>query len=298
MKTKLSYIICFVGLIGFCGCSNTETESVTDNNVMRFEMVHPYQAISKAESRANDTGFDSGDRVGVYITTHDTPLLLAGNYVNNERIEFNGSSWIPARTIYWDNGNYDVMAYYPYQSVVSSVDDLPFSVATDQTTTRSTTSLGGYEASDFLFAKKTTVAASSSAVKLQYQHKMSRIVVRLIKGEDYEGDLPSTAEVYIHNTVPTATIDLSAGVVTRYQYGTTQSIKAKSLDNNQYAAIIVPQRIDNSQPLIEVIAKGVSYLWESKFVFKPGIQHTVSLIIDKNPEQVKIDIGGEIQNWQ
>lgn len=44
--------------------------------------------------------------------------------------------------------------------------------------------------------------------------------------------------------------------------------------------------------------KGVSYLVESSFLFKPGIQHTVSITIEKNPEQVKIDIGGEIEDWE
>ena len=65
-----------------------------------------------------------------------------------------------------------------------------------------------------------------------------------------------------------------------------------------YAAIIVPQRLDNRQPLVEVIMKGVSYLYESKFVFKPGIQHSVQLVVSKNPEQIKIEIGGELENWE
>ena len=59
----------------------------------------------------------------------------------------------------------------------------------------------------------------------------------------------------------------------------------------------MPQRIDNSKPLVEVVMKGVAYLVESRFVFKPGIQHTVTVVISKNPEQVKIEIGGEIENW-
>ena len=123
-------------------------------------------------------------------------------------------------------------------------------------------------------------------------------MVKLIKGEDYEGDLPEDAEVYVHNTVPSATIDLSVGVVTRNPHGTSQSIRAKSLGNHKYTAIVVPQRLDNRQPLVEVIMKGVSYLYESKFLFKPGIQHTVQLAVSKNPEQIKIDIGGEIENWE
>ena len=42
--------------------------------------------------------------------------------------------------------------------------------------------------------------------------------------------------------------------------------------------------------------KGVAYLVESRFVFKPGIQHTITVVISKNPEQVKIEIGGEIED--
>lgn len=44
--------------------------------------------------------------------------------------------------------------------------------------------------------------------------------------------------------------------------------------------------------------KGVSYMYESKFVFKPGVEHLVNLIITNNPDNVKIEIGGEVENWQ
>ena len=126
---------------------------------------------------------------------------------------------------------------------------------------------------------------------------MSRMLIQLVKGEDYEGDLPEDAAVYLHNTAPDATIDLSAGLVTRDPYATAQSLRARSLGNHRYAVLTVPQRLDNRQPLVEVVMQGVSYLYESKFVFKAGIQHTVQLVVSKNPEQIKIEIGGELENW-
>ena len=79
--------------------------------------------------------------------------------------------------------------------------------------------------------------------------------------------------------------------------GTRQTITAHQDDEYSYSAIIVPQRVDNRMPLIEVVIKGVSYLFESKFQFKPGVEHLVNLTITENPEQVKIDIGGEIKGW-
>ena len=87
-------------------------------------------------------------------------------------------------------------------------------------------------------------------------------------------------------------------MATRYVKGTRHTIVARQDDAASYSAIIVPQRIDNRMPLIEVVMNGVSYLYESKFQFKPGIEHLVNLIISDNPDQVKIEIGGEIQNWQ
>lgn len=127
---------------------------------------------------------------------------------------------------------------------------------------KTATALGGYEASDLLFATTKDVKASDSPVRLTFKHIMSKLKIRLIKGEDFEGDMPTTAKVYIHNTVPTATIDLQAGVATRYVKGTRQTIVAHQDGDTSYSAIIVPQRIDNRQPLVEVEMMGVSYLFE------------------------------------
>lgn len=279
------------------GCSDNESPlpATEDENAMSFNVMHPRQVATN--TRVTSTAFEAGDHVGLFITRQDAPLEVSGNYVNNAALTFDGSQWNPEKPIYWDGGTYNIYAYYPQVSPVVSVDNFPFSVSTNQNTPGSGEEPGGYEASDFLWASKLNATASGTPVNLQFSHRMSRMLIRLVKSEDYEGDLPEDAEVYIHNTVPQATIDLSAGVVTRDSHGTRQSIQAQNLGSHKYAAIIVPQRLDNRQPLVEVIMKGVSYLYESKFVFKPGIQHTVQLVISKNPEQIKIEIGGELEDW-
>lgn len=127
---------------------------------------------------------------------------------------------------------------------------------------------------------------------------MSKVTIRLVKGEDFEGDMPTDAVVYVHNTVPEATVDLSAGIVTRNTFGTRATITARQNSDYMFSAIVVPQRIENRMPLIEVVMKGVSYVYESTFQFKPGTEHLINLIISDNPEQIKIEVGGEIQDWQ
>ena len=277
-----------------CGDESLQAPNTLDAQTtpMTFAISHP------GGTRATETDFEVNDKIGLYVAKADAPLEIGGNLVNNEPLTYDGTKWNATRTLYWDEGTYNAFAYYPYISKVSSIEDLPFCVSTDQSTSKTETTLGGYEASDLLFATSKNLTASTSPVPLQFKHIMSKLLIRLIQGEDFEGEMPTTATVYVHNTVPEATIDLQAGVATRYVKGNRQTIIAHQDDDYIYSAIIVPQRIENRMPLIEVIMNGVSYLFESKFQFKPGTEHLVNLIISDNPDQVKIDIGGEIQGWQ
>lgn len=283
-----------LALLALVACADDNEPQYKDarHTPMTFEVTHPSQ------TRATATCFEGGDRIGLYVAQADAPLEIGGNLVNNEALTYNGSSWTAAHTLYWDEGTYNAYAYYPYIQGVSSIDDQPFSVATDQSTAKTATALGGYEASDLLFATTKGIKASASPINLTFKHIMSKLKIRLVKGEDFEGEMPTTAQVYIHNTVPTATIDLQAGVATRYVKGTQQTITAHQDDDYVFSAILVPQRVENRQPLVEVVMKGVSYMYESKFVFKPGVEHLVNLIITNNPDNVKIEIGGEVENWQ
>ena len=287
------FALTILGLVS-CGEESNLTPQPLDakSTPMTFKVSYPGQ------TRATETAFEKNDTIGLYVAATDAPLEIGGNLVNNEALTYDGSNWSASRTLYWDEGTYNAYAYYPYIKGVSSITDQPFTVATDQSTQKTSSKLGGYEASDLLYASSKSITASASPIPLTFKHIMSKLKIRLVKGEDFEGDMPTTATVYIHNTVPTATIDLQAGVATRYVKGTRQTIIAHQDDETSYSAIIVPQRIDNRMPLIEVGMKGVSYLFESKFQFKPGTEHLVNLIISDNPDQVKIDIGGEIVGWQ
>ena len=279
-------------MLASCTDGKDEPKSIGNNGKteMKFNLSHPSQ------TRATDTSFEQGDAVGLYVAEASAPLEIAGNIVNNERLVFSGSDWAAGHKLFWDNGSYNVYAYYPQMTQITSVTDLPVQVSTDQTVSGGQ-EMDGYEASDFLYASSLGVAASANPVNLKFRHIMSKLSIRLIKGEEYEGDIPTDAVVYIHNTVTDATIDLAAGVATRDPRGTRRTVTARRNSQANYSAIIVPQRLDNRVPLIEVVANGVSFLYESKFQFKSGMHHLVSLVMDKNPEQIKIEIGGEITDW-
>ena len=296
MKKRILYIGVALSIMIFAACSSdndvsTEAPKSAKETPMTFDVIHPSQ------TKATATEFENGDKIGVYIAKTDMPLEIGGNTLNNEQLTLTSGTWTPSKNLFWDEGTYNAYAYYPYMDV-TSIEDQPVSVATDQSSPETDGKLSGYEASDLLYAKTSNVAASTSPVTLNFKHIMSKLTIRLVKGEDFEGDMPTDAEIFIHNTVPTATFDISAGIVTRDVKGKKTTIKARQESDFQFGAIIVPQRLDNRVPLVEVVMKGVSYLFESKFLFKPGVDHLVNLVITDNPEQVKIEVGGEVENWQ
>lgn len=291
MTAMKRYGILLVAVLLCMACNKEHTTTLPDDAAMRFEMKHP-------ATRATATAFEQGDRIGLYITEYDgdaaAPLQISGNWANNVAASLDGEGWTTAKKIFWSDNKMDVYGYYPYMTPVS-IDEQPFAVALDQSTERNGDQLGGYEASDFLWAKSEGVAQTEGTVALQFAHRCSKLVVKLVKGPSYEGDLPDNATVYIHSVVPTATIDFTTGVVVKDLFGEMATIKTRKIDNATYEAIIVPQRLDSRRPFIEVVVNGVSYLLEDTFNFKAGKQHTLSLTINSNPDQVEIEIGGEIE---
>lgn len=291
MKSYKPLLLCgaslfsLLSVFSLASCNSEDTPAPVDDREIAF--ICEYDDAT----RATDTKFENNDQIGIYMTAKDSPLQIGGNELNNELFSYNGKTWTAARKVYWDNGTHDVYAYYPYAAKVNDTEDYTFTVKEDQS------AHADFTASDFLWASKTGVTASASPVTLKFSHRMSKAVVKLEKSADYEGNIPSDCEVYIHNTVPTASVDLSSGGVSKDIYAGTGVIKAKKISNTEYQAIVVPQNIESRRPLVEVVSQGVSYLMEGKISFKQGYAHTLVVTLSKNPTQTKIEIGGSIGGW-
>ena len=281
-------------------CSSDDSIAPSRSMAVRFTAYHP----SSIATRAGFSAFEKDDRIGVFVYSDTTTLQLAGNYISNEPFTFSGSEWNARRELNWNEGTYNVRAYYPHVMEINSIEDCHVSVATDQSIGRgeykspdTDAPLSAYEASDILFAEANGIVATNSTVPLYFHHTMSRIVIRIIKGEDFEGELPKNLCVYVHSTVTEATLNLNNGTVTKDIRAPHKTIKARQESDYTYAAIIVPQRINTRSPLVEVEVNGTSFLYESMFNFKPGTQHIINFIIDKNPNQNLLSIGGEKTGW-
>ena len=170
-----------------------------------------------------------------------------------------------------------------------------FEVATDQSTPQTEDAPGGYEASDIMWTKAEKVSRNDGTVRLQFNHMMTRVVVEIVCGDKFEGELPKDIDVRIYNTVTSAIVDWRIGSLEAYAQGGRKTIKMRKLDRDTFDAIVVPQFIQRSTPLIEITMEGIAYLLETSMSFRPG--KTVKLNTSPDQEKIEISIDGEVGDW-
>ena len=294
MNSNIS-IIALAALL-FVGCSS--------DNQVGFENPDIIKVVAELPggSRATLTEFENGDKMGLYAVEYNgeevAPVQVSGNYLNNEPLVYQDEEWSSARTLYWSDKKCDFYGIYPYREL-PSLQNVLFEVATDQSTLKGEDALGGYEASDLMWAKAEGVSREDGQVNLQYKHLMSRVIVKIERGANYEGELPQDIVVHLYNTATTAKVDWVTGNLEKYMYSDNKTITMRQLDGNSFDAIVVPQFIERSTPLVEITMQGIAYLLEMSMSFRPAMQHTITVTLHTSPvqEKLEISIDGTIDDW-
>lgn len=270
--------ILFALILASFSCQKENVEITASNdNVMEFELG--------IATKATATSFETGDKVALYAVEYpeeaSTPELnITGNLINGEQLEYDGTTWKCERTLYWNESPCDFYAIYPYMELVS-INEHHFEVALDQNQDFS---------SDILWAKAQNVKQTDGPVRLEFEHLMSRCVVKLTKGDKFEGEIPDDVVTLIYNTNTSGVLDFEKGSVRLDPQGLRKTITMRKLSNTQFEAIVLPQNIERRTPLIEVTMGGIAYLLEYSLSFKAGYSHTINLILNTSPDQEKIEI--------
>lgn len=242
-------------------------------------------------TRVNDNGFCDGDVMGVYIVDYDgnTPgtLQVSGNRGDNVRHTFDEAAykWNSAYDLYWKDKHthIDVYGYYPFGSP-ESIDAYGFTVQRDQSTSSENGTMGGYEASDFLWGKAENVAPTTSVVRLSMSHRMANARVTLVEGTGFEaGEWVKTEKtVLVTNLCREATINLADGTVTQ-NGGIESTATIPSRVNDEWRAIVVPQSVAAGTTLFSITIGGVPYKFSKNenFTYMPGRMSNFSIRVDK-----------------
>ena len=284
----LTYILAFCHLLA--GCSDDLfTDDTGRGNGKKITLSGEIDQL--AVTRVNDNGFADGDVMGVYIVDYNgnTPgtLQLNGNRADNVRHTFDEAAykWNSAYDIYWkdDHTHVDIYGYYPFGSP-ESIDAYQFTVERDQSKPSEDGTMGGYEASDFLWGKVADVAPTDKVIRLPMAHRMANARVTLTEGTGFaDGEWEQTERVVLAtNLIREATINLADGTV-KASGGIEQTSTMPARVGDEWRAIVVPQTVPAGTTLFSITIGGIPYKFSKNeaFTYTAGKMSNFTIRVDK-----------------
>lgn len=284
----MRYRFIFLGILAsvlFDSCS--ENDHLTGGLVHRQEMQVEANIHQEYVTRANDTGFAVGDAIGVYIVDYvngEPTLKTNGNHADNVKFTYGQDGWSSVTRLYWTDNEtpVDAYSYYPFMESVSDVESIPFAVERRQDTDATAQMLGGYEKSDFLWAKATKAQPLTSII-LHHHHLMAGIQLSLVEGEGFNDEWSSLDKaVTVTNTKLGSHINLQTGQVTVDDTDSPNSIIPYHHDN-EWRCVVVPQAVDADKELIQIVINGdlYSFTRSETTVYQAGKISKFTIKVDK-----------------
>ena len=298
---KHSLATWFLGLatVLYCGCSSgngTDIPEPAPEPVPEQIAITLHCGISDAATKATDTDFEAGDRIGLYVVNYNGEtagnLQATGNHVDNMAFTYNNRTWTPQTPVYWKDETTpaDFYAYYPYASTPTDITAFPVAVKTDQSNETA------YKASDFLWGKTSKVHPTEEAVNISLSHLFSCAVVKVVAGSGFtdNGLAASDVQVRLNNVRNQASVNLGDGTVTLT--GNAGSVSFFRTEGNTFKALIVPQAVASDENFITVTIDGEEFNMEKEFTFIGGHRHSFTLTVRKTSNGINVDINDWIDD--
>lgn len=235
MKKTLLVSLTF-GLL-LSGCNDEDSLGTSEGTGVRFTSY-------MVESRATDTAWEAGDEIGVYM-------------------QADAASGYQKINVKYANSNGDVntftsespIEYSGNESTVSFMAVYPFSSLVTDGTYEFTLGNTSLSQNDIMYASTTSVAAGTQNVTLNFQHKLTKIVLQL---NDEDGNPVTGATISINKQRASGTLDVATGTITATSdYTSTLNF---SESNGTYEAIVIPDEgCEGRSVLIEANGKKYSY---------------------------------------
>ena len=289
IRMKKFLLLATVATVIAGGCKKPGPEPEPDPEPPVPELL-PIRLSTNIGTKATDSGFENGDKVGIYTVNYygNTAGTLSdsGNHLDNIGFTLNGDEWKADKEVYWldQTTPADFYCYFPYTASIDDVTALKFSVKEDQST------LANYKASELLWGKTVGAEPSADPVKITVNHAMSNIIIYLTPGNGYTEESLAAEEpsVEITGVKTDISMDLSTGSVTAE--GDSKNITPYK-ENTYWRALVAPQDIIGTQ-LIKVTIGSDTYTLNQTVTFESNKQYKCTLKVNRISEGVNIGIGG------
>ena len=154
--------------------------------------------------------------------------------------------------------------------------------------------LGGYEASDFLYASRRNLKPSADIITLPFKHKMANFKITLLKGTGWEDEewTQVSKDVLVTNTVRQSVVDLATGTVQTDGDDKSMGIVPMDMGGDVWRAVVVPQIVPEGSPIASITIDGQSreYRYGGEYRYYEGKQNSLTLSVSKIPGTQGIDL--------
>lgn len=286
MKTKFLSAFSALAVIGIAGCSSAGDDEPTPTQDPTPANMEIKISPSIGFTKATDYGFESGDKIGLYVVNYSgsTPGTLnsTGNHVDNMRFTYSGT-WTPDSQIFWkDNETHaDFYLYYPYRQI-SDVTAVAIEASANQSTE------ANYKNSDFMIGKASNVQPSESAVGITASHFLSRVNISVAAGNGFTEETLGNSEisVKVNGLYTNATVDLTTSEITLK--GDVNSVSPYK-SGSSYKAIVMPQSVGYGN-LITVTVDGREFNLQKEFTFEQNKEHNFTVTVSKTSNGINVNI--------
>ena len=195
-RVKKRFIILPLTLALLTACSNDEDDKSRTDKRVPLEIVASIDLQAQMFTRAVETAWESGDKIGVYMILHSatTPAIYEdAEHTKGENMPYtfdDGTNYETygntyrlftpnSKKIYLSETSVDVYGYYPYAAKKkNNTDDLdPTAIEIDVSNQTS------QKAIDFMRARTGNMNNENIAIELLFQHRLVKLVFNLKQGE-------------------------------------------------------------------------------------------------------------------
>ncbi len=312
-RNIINKIALAVATVTICSCTARVEIGVENQNPeeqIEISINPQIAAITKAFSQyATKSAWTSGDKIGLYATLSIDTLCLAESdmrEVDYANVLFTANStaastaFSSARTLYfpYSKQKLNVWGVYPYDANMKSKNAAIYQITADANQTSAEKVLEA----DFLVAKTANVEPTNGNVTMQFQHKMTNLILEFFLPDEIDGrEVVAINSVNINNIKLEATYNFNKDLVTVKNDAETKTLQPyyrgeeveDDVTNMMYEAIIVPQSFKSSDVFMQVVLEfrpdgsgieGDYKLFVFKFAndvtFAQGEQHQLSLAFD------------------
>ena len=294
----------------FASCSNDE--DLAQSNYPMDNVVRIMTSVDGMNTRASyGNSTDKLKSFGFCIKNANSEKYT----YDNIKVSQEGSNWIPATQIYWQNSTtpVDILAYAPYQETTEDANgkvkvfgkpDYVFSVKADQSDAEDYSSdLIVYKQTEF---KPGSELNTSKAVDVTFTHLLSQLNLTIELRDQFNQDeeKPVTSatvtDVKVNGTIISSKVDFSASpisvqvdgtkaaaAITPETTGFTSAENATAHAVFNYSAIVIPQTVAAGNFSISFKVNGTDYIWTgtANALFESGKKYELHLLVGKDVVQ-------------